>query len=159
MQKVTTLFIALIVHICSYGQGNYGGNYTFEIECLESELDGSITVKSWGNGKNFADAKDQAQKNAVNAVLFKGISDGKPGCPLSPLISDPRVREQKKEYFANFFRDDKGYAQYVSTKDEQKKGRRKKNKKEAIESVTHGFVMRIDVLGLEKKLKADGIIQ
>ena len=38
-----------------------GANYTHEVECLGSELDGSVTLKSWGKGKNRADALEQAK--------------------------------------------------------------------------------------------------
>jgi hypothetical protein len=160
MIKKQLLIVLFVLSIfCVRAQNNFGGNYSFEIECMESELDGSITVKSWGNGKDFADAKDQAQKNAVECVLFKGITDGKPGCPVSPIVNDYRVKERNKVYFAEFFKDDAEYSQFVSSEDQQKNGRKRKGKKEAIESVTYCFVVRVDVVGLESKLKSDGIIK
>ena len=51
-----------------------GANYTYEVECLGSELDGSVTLKSWGKAKNRADALEQPKKEAINAVLFNSIS-------------------------------------------------------------------------------------
>jgi hypothetical protein len=159
MRKTALLLFCWLACWHEQSQAQTEGNYSFEIECMESELDGSITVKSWGNGKDFADAKDQAQKNAVDCVLFKGISDGKPGCPLSPMIQQPGVRERNKAYFAEFFKDGSGYTKFVSSKDEQKNGRKRKGKKEAIESVSYCFVVRVDVLGLENKLISDGIIK
>ena len=159
MKHIFLLSLIILSSFCPALFAQTGGNYSFEVECMESELDGTITVKSWGNGKDFADAKEQAQKNAVECVLFKGISDGKPGCPLSPMIQQRGVREKNKTYFAEFFRDGEGYTKFVSSKDEQKNGRKRKGKKEAIESVTYCFVVRVDVLGLENKLIADGIIK
>ena len=48
--------------------------HSFESECLAVELDGSETLRAWGRGKNRTDAIEQAKKNAVRDVLFKGVA-------------------------------------------------------------------------------------
>ena len=45
----------------------------YEPECLGVELDGSQTLRVWGVGSNKKDAVEQAKKDAVRAVIFKGI--------------------------------------------------------------------------------------
>ena len=54
------------------------GNY--EVECMGTGMDGTQLIKVWGYGNKPDDAVYQAKKNAVHAVIFKGITGGKPGC-------------------------------------------------------------------------------
>ena len=63
-------------------QKKIAGNYTYETECMGIEMDGSQTLKAWGYGKNRIDAVEQAKKNAVRDVLFKGIRNGKTECNI-----------------------------------------------------------------------------
>ena len=46
------------------------------IKCMGVELDGSQTLRVLGYGRNRSDAKEQAMKNAVWAVVFDGIREG-----------------------------------------------------------------------------------
>ncbi len=140
-------------------QNKLGGNYTFETECYGSEMDGSLTVKAWGNGKNRSDAIEQAKKNAVRDVIFKGIQQGKPDCDRSPLITEPHVLEKNKEYFYKFFADGGEYKNFISKKDEKVSDKIKRDKKNARESVTHAIVIRIKSFDLKNKLIADGLIK
>ena len=41
---------------------------------------------SLGNGRNRFDAIEQAKKNAVRDVIFKGITDGKNECNNRPVL-------------------------------------------------------------------------
>jgi len=59
--KMFMLAISLIF-IVGCKSTDISGNYTYEIECMGSELDGSITLKAWGKGNNRADAIEQAKK-------------------------------------------------------------------------------------------------
>ena len=45
----------------------------YETICMSVDLDGSQTLRVWGKGSTQADAIEQAKKNAVYDVLFKGI--------------------------------------------------------------------------------------
>lgn len=83
------------------------GYYTIEPECLGSELDGSVTLRSWGTGRNRFDAVDQAKKNAVRDVIFKGIRKGSSECNPRPLLPEVNA-EMKYEDFFNRFSPTKG---------------------------------------------------
>lgn len=130
--------------------------YTYETECLGVELDGSQTLRAWGEGKNKSDAVEQAKKNAVRDVLFKGIRKGKEDCNLRPLMIEANAHEKYEEYFNAFFADGGEYLKYVSSKDERwgskEKQRNKLGKK-------YGVTVRVLRSELKKKLKADGLIQ
>jgi hypothetical protein len=157
MKSRILLFIAISALVISCkSHSNISGNYTHEIECLGAELDGSITVKAWGKGKNRADALEQARKDAINEVLFTGIRNGKPECDARPILNAPNIRENKSEYFNNFFRDDGDYKKFVSSKDESF------GKKEKVKGrdgdVMYGFIVRLLKSDLKKQMIKDGIL-
>lgn len=67
--------LLLILAGCS-SKKSVSSYHSFESECLGVELDGSETLRAWGRGKNRTDAIEQAKKNAVRDVLFKGVVAG-----------------------------------------------------------------------------------
>ena len=140
-------------------QDKLGGNYNYETECYGAELDGSITVKAWGNGRNRSDAVEQAKKNAVRDVIFKGIQNGKSDCSRSPILLEPNAQERYQDYFFKFFADNGVYKNFISLKDERIFDKVKRDKKKARESVTNGLVVRVLVYDIKKKLIEDGIIK
>ena len=157
-----TIKIALILFLFPtfiYAQDKLGGNYNFETECFGAELDGSITVKAWGNGRNRLDAVEQAKKNAVRDVIFKGIHNGKSDCSRSAILLEPNAQQRHQEYFYGFFADNGPYKDFVSMKDERIFDKVKRDKKKARESVTNGVVIRVLVYEIKKKLIEDGIIK
>jgi hypothetical protein len=157
-----TIKLALLLFLFPtfiYAQDKLGGNYNFETECFGAELDGSITVKAWGNGRNRLDAVEQAKKSAVRDVIFKGIHNGKSDCSRSPILLEPNAQERHQEYFYGFFADNGPYKDFVSMKDERIFDKVKRDKKKARESVTHGVVIRVLVYEIKKKLIEDGIIK
>ena len=63
------------------------------------------------------------------------------------------------EAFAKFLADNGEYLKYVNLKDEKLNQKRKRDKKEARESVTLAAIVRVDRLALKRKLVEDGIIK
>lgn len=84
---------------------------------LNDEADGSITVRAYGQGRNRSDAIEQAAKNAVRQVLFKGINV--PGNVLlsKPLVTAVNAEEKYQNFFNAFFADGGAYMQFTSTED------------------------------------------
>lgn len=134
-----------------------GGDYTYKISCLGTELDGSITVESYGLGKNYQDASEQAMKNAVHAVIFKGITEGVGGCKSSPLIFSVRAEEKHEDYFASFFSDNGPYKDFVSVKDERSSNKKERKVKQTVQAEQRLVVVRVERLKLKKKLESDNI--
>lgn len=117
MKKV---FIILTVAclVCSCSQPPRLATYQKqEIECLGVEGDGSQTLRVTGTGRNKADAVEQAKKDAVSAVIFKGIRGGLQGCDSRPLINELDARDKYAEYFDIFFLDRGEYSRYCSMED------------------------------------------
>ena len=76
-------------------------SYSAEVNFLYKDAQGTIAVKSTGYGKNQNDAVSDAQKNAFNVLLFKGI----PGTELNvPLVENENDAKSKHaDYFKRFF--------------------------------------------------------
>lgn len=128
---------------------------TQSIKCLGTELDGSQTLRVTGYGRNRSDAKEQAKKNAVYAVIFNGVRDGVKGCNLRPLVTEVNARERYEDYFNIFFMDNGEYLKYVSLRDTKRMSADRKKDK-----VGYSYEMTIRVLRAELKarLKADNVI-
>jgi len=135
------------------------GNYTYRTECLGTELDGSLTVKAWGNGRNRADAIEQARKNAVNDVIFRGITEGTGGCNVRPVVGEVNARMKYEDYFNAFFRDRGEFQRFVTTQDEMFADRFRRDPRMSRHGYTYGVVLRIKRAELREKLISDGILK
>lgn len=96
---------------------SYGAPYT-SVECLNVELDGSITVLVSGSGRYMADAKEQAKKNAVYNVIFKGVKTEDANSTVSkPLVYAVNPTEKYEDFINAFFADGGKYTDFVSMED------------------------------------------
>lgn len=140
-------------------QKKTAGFYDYETECLGVEGDGSQTVRSHGKGRNREDAIEQAKKNAVRDVLFKGISKGSSECNTKPLLFNPNAREKFEDYFNAFFADGGPYKEFITGEDgsdmhsEVRKGRSQAGSQE-----NYGVVVRVQRAKLKERMIQDKII-
>ena len=133
---------------------------TYECECLGVELDGSQTIRSFGTGRNRGDAVEQAEKNAVREVIFKGISKGTGECHTKPLLMEVNAEEKYEDYFNAFFKDGGEYRNYISHKDGSNAHIELiQNRQKSGSQATYRVVVRVLRADLKAKLKADGIIK
>ncbi len=166
MKKITLLLgaavsvavLSLSVSSCGSTQMKGAGNYTYETECIGVEGDGSQTVKGWGSGRNREDAVEQAKKNGLRDVLFKGVISNK-GCNGKPVLFDPNIREKKEDYFNAFFADAGPYTEFITGEDGSDMhfsvvaGRKK-----AGDQVTYGVIIRVQRAKLKARMIQDGIM-
>ena len=157
--KTILLFLFSVVLFSCSAQNQIAGNYIFKTECLGIGMDGSQTVKAWGNGRNRWDAIEQAKKNAVNDVLFKGIYEGKQDCEKRPVLTEVNARQKNEAYFNKFFSDNGEYTKYISLKDERIDSKLSRDRQVARKSVTYGVVLTILRAELRQKMIEDGIIK
>ena len=77
--------------------------YIAEVNFLYKDAQGTIGVKSVGYGKNNEDAIMDAQENAFNVILFKGL----PGTEMNiPLVENEyEAKSRNPKYFKKFFND------------------------------------------------------
>jgi hypothetical protein len=76
--------------------------YSSQVVFLNKDEIGTITVNSKGFGRKENDAIIDAQCNAFNIILFKGI----PGTDLNlPLVeNENEAKSKNSEYFTKFFK-------------------------------------------------------
>ena len=114
------------------------------------------TLRAWGRGKNRTDAIEQAKKNAVRDVLFKGVVAGSRECSVRPLITEVNAQERYASYFNDFFRDGGEYLKYVSMEDKKTNSNMKASNKTQISYSTTVRVLRSQ---LQQKLIEDKILK
>ena len=141
-----------------YSQIMTSGNYIYKTECLGVDLDGSQTLKAWGNGKNKLDAIEQAKKNAIRDVIFYGISEGKSDCEVKPLVNEVNAQSKYEQYFNNFFANGGEYKNFIKLKDKQLKRKKLGEQKPSRAGVTYGIVVRVLRAELKQKFIIDKIL-
>jgi hypothetical protein len=160
MKAQKLLLLGFVVLLFTHCKTTTPSFYNYKTECLGVELDGSQTLKAWGIGRYWKDAADQAKKNAVRDVIFKGILDGSNECKVKPLLSEVNAEEKYEDYFAKFFKDGGEYKKFVSLKDERinRHVYRKRDFRNKDQS-TYSVVVRVLRKDLEQKLINDNIIK
>lgn len=157
------LFVSFVFLSCVSvkAQTNASAYYDYEAECLGVELDGSQTLRVWGVGRNKSDAVEQAKKNAVRIVAFKGVQGGLSGCNTRPVIMEVNAEEKYEDYFNVFFMDKGEYLKYVSMKDEKRTGlfSKDKDKEKSQHFVKYGVTVRVLRSELKKRFENDNIIE
>lgn len=129
---------------------------SYETECINVEQDGSQTLRVWGEGRNRGDAIEQAKKNAVYEILFRGVQKGNKGYNLRPIVTEVNARERYRTYFDTFFKDGGDYRKYVSMAD------RRWGTTQKIETgiqVRYCTTVRVLVPELRARMIKDGIIK
>lgn len=152
-----TVVVALFSTSCKTTQLSNDASFaSFDTQCLGVELDGSQTVRAWGKGKDRADALEQAKKNALHDVIFKGIRSGMGECNTKPLIFEVNAEEKYQYYFNKFFADGGEYKKYVSNADENQTSRMKA---QSDTQQNWGVVVRVLRSDLRERLIQDNIIK
>lgn len=89
--------------------------WRYEIECAGTGTDGTYLVKVSSYSKKPKIAIEQAKKNAVHGIVFKGFAGGGQGCvSQKPLANSPSIEQEKADFFMNFFADGGKYMKYVN---------------------------------------------
>ena len=134
-------------------------NWQYESICTESGgTESSYLIQVTSYVPDLKLALPQAKKNAIHAVLFKGIAGNNLGCTTkNPLISDSTYDDNFK-YFEDFLFKSSQFNKYATApsgtaeSSETYKVKGKKNYR-----VT--FIISVNVDELRKKLEFDKIIQ
>lgn len=89
--------------------------WRYEIECMGVGSEGTYLIKVYSYSKRADVAIEQAKKNAVHGIVFKGFSAGVQGCPAQkPLARNANIEVEKAEFFDSFFADGGKYMKFVS---------------------------------------------
>ena len=133
-------------------------NWEYEIECAGVGTDGTYLVKVWSYSKKSNVALDQAKKNAVHGIVFKGFAGGAQGCTAQkPLASSPSIEQEKADFFDAFFADNGKYMKYVGSSGDNSVAppdRIKVGKEYKV-----GVIVSVQKDALRKDLEAAGIVK
>ena len=146
MKKILFTLMALFLAAGAFAQ---------ETECISKEMDGSLTLRVWGTGRNKTDALEQAKKQAVYDVLFKGVTRGNTGYNMRPIMTEVNARQRYQDYFDIFFMDRGEYRKYISMEDKRAGSTRTRRN---YRDVTVGTTVRVLVPQLRARLKEDGLL-
>lgn len=155
---VITILIVFVLSSCTTtkNQRIMGGYLisNYEVECMGTGMDGTQLVKVWGFGKSPERAIFQAKKNAVHAIVFKGINVGKPGCMRRPLVTEPGAEVQYQDFFETFFSDGGRYLNFVALTGDGSPDRIKISRT----NYKVGIIVSVAHSNLRRDLEAAGIV-
>lgn len=162
-QLLVLLFIAFAI-ISLNAQARKKANkdtdkWRYEIECVGVGKPGTNLLKVWSYSKKPHIAIEQAKKNAVHGIIFKGFAKGANACfAQKALVKDINVSDTKESFFKDFFDMKNGkFLRFVQISEEAGISNRDvlKLKKE----YKVGLVVLVDRDALRKYLEEEKIIR
>lgn len=123
---------------------------------LSANYDGSYVLRVQIRARNASMAFIDAQRKAVQEVIFDGVKAGNSGISdLKPLCFDLNAREKYENYWNAFFLNEGEWTKYASLADKRAGTTRyQRDGRQMVETVT----VTVDRAGLQQKLREDGII-
>jgi hypothetical protein len=91
----------------------YHSAYSYEVSCLGVGQDGTKAIKVWGYGKNAEVAAYNARRDAVAAVIFKGVPGGNGAAPTPAILSIDGY-EKNADFFDQFFKAGGMYLSFIN---------------------------------------------
>ncbi len=137
---------------------NETNEWRYEVEATGTGAQGTYQIKVWTYSENQETAIEQAKKNAVHAIIFKGYPNSGRVQGQKPLARNPNLEQEKQDFFKDFFKDGGKFQKYVFLVNNgaiEPGDRIKISKKE----FKIGVVVSVNVAGLRKDLEQAGIIK
>lgn len=131
--------------------------WRYEIEAVGTGTQGTYQIKVWSYSKKAETAIEQAKKNAVHGILFKGFPTKDRVAGQKALAQNPNLEQEKNDFFKDFFQDGGKYLKFVTLVNNGAiaPGDRIKIGKE----YKIGVVVSVNVAALRKDLEDAGIIK
>lgn len=119
MVAVTLLFAAIYSNTAFAQAGKKADKDTkiwrYEVQCVGVGVEGTKLVKVFSYSKKPDVAAEQAKKNAVHAMIFKGyVGNSGSGCPSQKPLANSSLEDEKAEFFDAFFADGGKYMKFVT---------------------------------------------
>lgn len=131
--------------------------WRYEIEGVQTGVQGTYLIKVWSYSKKPDVAIEQAKKNAVHGIVFRGFAGTATVPGKEPLARNVNLEEEKADFFIPFFSEGGKYLKFVSLTNDGavEAGDRMKVGKE----YKIGVVVAVQVAQLRKDLENAGIIK
>jgi hypothetical protein len=131
--------------------------WRYEIEGVQQGVSGTYLIKVWSYSKKPDVAIEQAKKNAIHGIIFRGYAGTGSVSGQSALTNNPNLQDEKADFFDEFFADGGKYLKFVSlttdgavaAEDRMKVGKEYKV----------GVLISVRVADLRKDLENAGIIK
>ena len=131
--------------------------WRYELEAVGVGVQGTYQVKVWSYSKKVNTAIEQAKKNAVHGIIFRGFA-GKDRVPgQKALAANPNIENEKVDFFTDFFADGGKYLKFVSLVNQGAIGAGDAIKVGKEYKV--GVVVSVNSSELRKDLEAAGIVK
>ena len=124
MKKYTTIWVMLCLLFTGFAttanaQTNKKANedteaWRYELEVAGTGVQGTYLLKVWSYSKKPNVAIEQAKKNAVHGIIFRGFAGDQGIAGKPPLTSNSNLEQEKDEFFKEFFADGGKYMKFVS---------------------------------------------
>ena len=157
MKKLSFIIaVVAMLGLTSCGSHTSQAFYPAPSQLLSTNYDGTIVVRTQVRARNYAKAFEDAQRKAVEEVIFDGIKSTAEGLnEIKPLCFVMNAREKFETYFQAFFQDKGEWTKYASLKDKRSfTSTYYRDGRQTVQTVT----VTVDRAGLQKKLREDGII-
>jgi len=131
--------------------------WRYELEAVQTGVQGTYLIKVWTYSKKANVAIEQAKKNAVHGVIFRGFSGSGRVPGQKALAQSPNLEEEKSDFFKLFFDDGGKYMKYISLTNDgavAAEDRLKVGKEYKV-----GVIVSVNVDALRKDLEEAGIIK
>jgi hypothetical protein len=155
------LLILLIIPFFSVAQKRKADKETkewrYELEVEQQGTQGTYLIKVWSYSKKPETAIEQAKKNAVHGIIFRGFPERNRVPGQKALAQSPNLEQEHEKFFNDFFDDGGKYLKFVTLANNGAIGagdRIKIGKEYKI-----GVVISVDVNSLRKDLEEAGIIK
>tara|TARA_B100000902_G_C27266065_1_gene893565 strand:- start:111 stop:1556 length:1446 start_codon:yes stop_codon:yes gene_type:complete len=133
-------------------------NWQYESICFQSGGAGSsYLVQITSYVADLRQSLSQAKRDAIHAVLFKGISGNNLGCSTKAPVIPNSVYEDNFQYFEDFFYNSQAFNQFATVPSGTAEPGTEKLKKAKTYKVTH--IVSVNVDTLREKLESDKIIE
>ena len=146
----------LVLSLVGCGAKRSQAFYDQKSVVLSANYDGSYVLRVQVRARNASMAFIDAQRKAVQEVIFDGAKAGNSGISdLKPLCFDLNAREKYENYWNAFFQNEGEWTKYASLADKRAGTTRyQRDGRQMVETVT----VTVDRAGLQQKLREDGII-
>lgn len=131
--------------------------WRYEIEAVGVGAQGTYQIKVWSYSKNPETAIEQAKKNAVHGIIFKGFPDKDRVKGQKALAQNSIIEQEKNVFFEDFFQNGGKYQKFITLINNGAIGpgdRIKIGKEYKI-----GVVVSVNAAALRKDLEDAGIIK
>ncbi|MEO7283124.1 hypothetical protein [Gelidibacter sp.] len=159
--NLTIILLIVTVSVCSAQKNKKANNDTeawrYEIEAVQTGTQGSYLIKVWSYSKKPDVAIEQAKKNAVHGIIFRGFIGSQSVAGQKPLANNGNLEVEKEDFFKSFFANGGKYMKFVSMSHDGAvaAGDRMKVGKE----YKVGVVVSVNVSTLRKDLEDAGVIK